>query len=180
MLDDSDAGGTGARQVAASVEADVTEALNDESLAAPARGCSDLAHVRCFVDEVLQSVENAASGGRDTSVNAALVDGLSGDASVCVDVVVADGLGVCVGDPAHLTFASSHVWGGDVDSWSNESLLGQLEGEATSNLLQLVLGVFLGVDLDAGLGSAEWNVNAGALEGHQSRQGLDFIAADVH
>ena len=41
VLNDSDAGGAGADQVAASVEADVTEALHYERLAAPA-GCGAL------------------------------------------------------------------------------------------------------------------------------------------
>lgn len=40
-----------------------------------------------------------------------LVDGLASDAGVGVDVLVADGLGVGVGDPGHLALAGSHVGG---------------------------------------------------------------------
>lgn len=40
VFDDANAGGTGAHEIAARVEAHVTEALHDERLAAPARGCT--------------------------------------------------------------------------------------------------------------------------------------------
>jgi hypothetical protein len=155
VFNDADAGGASAGQVTASVETDVTEALDDEGFAAPSGSCSDLAHVSRLVDEVLDSVEDSTSGGRDATVNTALVDWFSGDASVGVDVIVSDGLGVCVGDPAHLAasstnenqstmaishlpFASSHVRGWDVNAWADESLLGELKGETTGDLLQFV------------------------------------------
>lgn len=40
VLDDADAGGARAHEVAARVEAHVTETLHDEGLAAPAGGCA--------------------------------------------------------------------------------------------------------------------------------------------
>lgn len=70
VLDDTDAGGAGTGQVAASVQTDIAEALDDERLAAPAGSGADGAHVIGLVDEVLQSVEHAAAGSRDTSMDA--------------------------------------------------------------------------------------------------------------
>lgn len=40
MLDDADAGGAGAHEVAARVQPHVTETLHDERLAAPAGSCA--------------------------------------------------------------------------------------------------------------------------------------------
>lgn len=140
---------------------------------------TNLAHVVGLVDEVLQTVEDTASGGRDTSVDTALVDGLAGDTGMGIDVQVTDGLGVGVGDPGHLALTGSHVGGWHINAGSNEALLGQLQGEAASDLLQLVLGVLLGVDLQAGLGTAERHIHTGALEGHQGGKGFDLIAGNV-
>lgn len=105
----------------------------------PPVGLTNHAHVVGFIDEVLQAVEDAATGGRDASVNTALVDGFASDTGVGVDVQVTDGLGIGIGDPGHFTLASAHIGGGHIDAGANETLLGQLKGEATSDLLQLML-----------------------------------------
>lgn len=197
VLNHTDAGGAGAGQIAGGVQTDITEALHNEGLAAPAGSgacehatwlwkclsdreslglLTNHAHVVGLVDEVLQTVEDAATGGRDASVNAALVDGLASDTSVRIDVQMTDGLGIGIGNPGHLTLASAHIGCGHINAGANETLLGQLKGEATRDLLQLMLRVLLGIDLQAGLGTTEGHINAGALEGHQSRKGFDFIA----
>lgn len=62
---------------------------------------------------------------------------------------------------------------------TDEALLSELKSETSRNLLQFVFGVFLGVDLDSGLGTAKGNVDARALEGHQGGQGLHFVTSDV-
>lgn len=62
--------------------------------------------------------------------------------------------------------------------YTNKALFGELESESASNFLQFIVAVEAWIDFHSGLGSAEWNVDAGALEGHQSRQGLDFIDVD--
>lgn len=61
--------------------------LDDKGLVLKAGTHPQLAHVRRLVDEVLNTVENAAAGGRDAPVDAALTDGLPGDAGVSVDVL---------------------------------------------------------------------------------------------
>ena len=43
-------------------------------------------------------------------MNSTLVNRLSGDAGGRVHVQVADGVGVGVGDPGHLSLAGAHVW----------------------------------------------------------------------
>lgn len=62
---------------------------------------------------------------------------------------------------------------------TNEALLSELEGETTCDLLQLMLGVLLRVDLDTGLSTTEWYIDARTLECHQSRKGLDLIPGDI-
>lgn len=124
-------------------------------------------------------MEDTATGGRDTTVNTALVNGFASDTGMCIDVQMTDGLGIGVSNPGHLTLASSHVGGGHIDAGANETLLGQLEGETTGDLLKLMFGILLGVDLQTSLGTAEGHIDAGALEGHQSRQSFDFITRHV-
>ena len=41
-------------------------------------------------------------------------------------------------------------------------------------------GEYLGVNSKAGLSASEGDIDAGALVGHQSSQGLDLVGADVH
>ena len=48
---------------------------------------SDHGHVLRLVDEVVDAVEDAATGGGSSAVDAALVDGLAGDASGSVHVL---------------------------------------------------------------------------------------------
>ena len=61
--------------------------LNDKGLVLAA-GCeSHHAHVRCLVDEVLNSVEDSATGGRDPPVDSPLADGLAGHTRMGVDVL---------------------------------------------------------------------------------------------
>ena len=71
-LENADALGSSSGQVAAGVEADITEALDDEGLATPSGGVLDHGHVVGLVDKVVQTMENSASGSRCSSVNATL------------------------------------------------------------------------------------------------------------
>lgn len=61
--------------------------LDDEGLVLEARGEAQHAHIRRFVDEVLDAVENSTAGGRDTPVDPSLADGLSCHACMRVDVL---------------------------------------------------------------------------------------------
>ena len=90
-----------------------------------------------------------------------------------------DGVGVGVGDPGHLSLAGAHVGGRDINTGSKETLLGELDSEPPGDPLQLVLGVLLGVDLDAGLAATERDVDACALVSHQGGQSLDLVSADI-
>lgn len=179
MLNHTDAGGTGTGQVAARVQTDITEALHDEGLAAPAGRRADLRHIVRLLDEVVQPVEHTTSGGGHTAVNAALVDRLAGNARVRINIQMADRLGVRVRNPGHLALARSHVRGRHIDARADEALLGQLQRETAGNLLQLMLGVLAGIDLDTGLGATERYIHTGALERHQRGQGFHFIARHV-
>ena len=71
-LGDADTGGPGPGEVAAGVETDVTEALDDVSLAAPAGEVADHAHVVGLVDEVVQAVEHSPSCGAGSTMDTSL------------------------------------------------------------------------------------------------------------
>ena len=113
-------------------------------------------------------------------MNSTLVNGLSGDAGVRVEVLVADGLRIGVGDPAHLPLAGAHVRCGHVNARPQKALLREVKGKVAGNLLQLVLAKLLRVDLQARFGAAKRNVDDGALKGHQGGEGLHLVQADVH
>lgn len=107
VLNDSDACGTSPSQVSACVQTDITETLNNECFATPARRRANGAHIISLVDEVLQTVEDTTSGSRDTTMNTALIDWFACNASMCVDVLVANGFCVGIGNPGHFTFTGS-------------------------------------------------------------------------
>lgn len=113
---DADASGSGTVEVPHRVETHVTKTLDDDSLATHAGGRPDHGHVGRLVEEVLQAVEDTATGGGHTAVDTSLVDGLARNAGVAVDVVVTDGRGISVRNPGHLALARSHVRSRDVDT----------------------------------------------------------------
>lgn len=61
--------------------------LDDESLVLEAWCQAQLAHVRRFINEVLDAVENSTTGGGDPSVDSSLADGFSCHTGVGVDVL---------------------------------------------------------------------------------------------
>lgn len=61
--------------------------LDDEGLVLEAGRQAQHAHVGRLVDEVLDAVEDSATGGRDAAVDAALADGLARHAGVGVYVL---------------------------------------------------------------------------------------------
>jgi hypothetical protein len=176
MLDNARAQGTRAGQIAAGVQADITEALNDERFATPSGCGANHRHVVGLVDEILQTVEHTTTRGRHTTMDAALVDWLARDTGVRIDIGVTDRFGVRVGDPRHFTFAGTHVGGGHINARADEALLRQLQRKATRDLFEFVFRVLFGVDFDAGLAATEWHINAGALECHQGGQGFHLVA----
>ena len=95
-----------------------------------------------------------------------LVDGLTSNASMSIQVIVANSLCVGIGDPGHFSFASSHVGGRHINARSEEALLGEVQRKVSGNLFQFVFGILSRVDDDTGLGTAKGNIDDGALEGH--------------
>ena len=161
------------------MKTDVTEALDNVGLAPPAGSVADHGHVLRLVDEVLQPVEHSSARGAGPAVDPALVDRLPGHAGRGVHVLVADSAGVGVGYPGHLSLTRPHVGSRHVDGGAQEAFLGELDGEPPGDKLQLIVGVVLGVDLDAAFASSEGNINTGALVCHESGQSLDFVLRHV-
>lgn len=62
--------------------------LNHEGLVSEAWSHTQLTHVRSFVDKIFDAMEDSASGGRDPAMNATLANGLPGDTSISIDVLL--------------------------------------------------------------------------------------------
>jgi len=144
----------------------VAEALNDD--AAAFDGHAEMLHG--FVADN----RDTAAGSFFASAGAAEIDGLAGDDGI-------DGLahvhGVGVHDPCHGLLVCAHVGCGDVFFRADE--FDEFGGVAASHALELALGHFFGVADDASLGSAEGDVDDGALPGHPGGEGADFIQSYV-
>ena len=121
-----------------------------------------------------QTIGDAAAGGLQASARAAHVDWLAGDDG-------GDGLahvhGVGVHHPGHGLLVGAHVGCGNVLFRADE--LHQLGGVAAGHALQFALRHLVRVADDAALGSAEGDVDHGALPGHPTGQRADFVERDV-
>ena len=60
--------------------------LQNEGFAAPARCGTNHTHIICFHDEIFKPVKNASTGRRNTSMNTTLIDWLTGDTSMRIDI----------------------------------------------------------------------------------------------
>lgn len=82
MLNDTNAFATSTVEVTHGVQTDITETLNNESLAFPAGSGTNHVCVCLILDEVIKPVEDTATSGGHTTVDTTLVNGLAGNASV--------------------------------------------------------------------------------------------------
>jgi len=144
------------------VGADVAESLNDDAGAVD--GHAELLHGLVADDG------DAAACGFFASAGAAEVDGLAGDDGV-------DGLahvhGVGVHDPGHGLFVGAHVGSGDVFFGADE--FDEFGGVAAGHAFEFALRHFFGVADDSAFGSAEGDVDDGALPGHPGGEGANFV-----
>src|SRR5262245_56903882 len=136
------------RQKFRSIIADVSETLDHDSLAFQTR--RELQSFQIFgMLKCLSNAElNAAARGLATSMNAALRDGLSGNAGKIVDTARIEGV-VRVRHPCHFAFAGSHIWSGNIFTRTDITLADQFSGKPSSNFLDLLLGVFLRIEANA-------------------------------
>ena len=68
-------------------------------------------------------------------MNSSLGDGFPSDTGIRVDVVVAVGHGVGVGNPAHLSRSCPHVWGRHIQSTERHCTTGKVNCEANSHII---------------------------------------------
>ena len=113
---------------------------------------------------------HAAAGGFAASARSAHVQRLAGDNS-------RNGLphvhGVGVHHPRHGLFVGVDVGRGNVFLGADE--LDELGGVAAGHALQFAARHVLGIANDSALGSAEGDVHHGALPGHPTGEGANFI-----
>merc|ERR1719282_720484 len=171
--------GANSGQIATCVETHVTKSLNNVSFSQPSNIQTQLGHVLLLLDEVVQTVEDSSASGAGSAVDTSLVDGFASDTGTGVHVGVPNSVGVCVSNPSHLSLASAHVRGRNINTRPKKSFLGKFNGEPPGDPLQLILAVLLGVNLDTSLATSEGDIYTGALVRHQGRQGLDLVSTDV-
>ena len=82
---------------------------------------------------------------------------------------------VFVRNPGHHPLARSHVGCGNVEPRPEEAPFIEFLSETAGDVLELVEGVFLGVDLQSALGAGVGNVDDCALVGHESGEGFDLL-----
>src|SRR5208283_5631774 len=148
------------------VGADITKALHDDAAA--------FARQAELLDGLVADHHHAAAGGFTASAGATDVDGLAGHDG-------GDGLahvhGVGVHHPGHDLFVGVDVGGGDIFFGADE--FDQLGGVAAGHALQFAHRHFVRIADDAAFGTAERNVDHGALPGHPAGEGANFIQSDI-
>jgi len=123
---------------------------------------------RVSSQKFLDAVVDTKSGTFSTSLNASLVDEFTSAASFSVDVFFSFQLDVSVFNPGHDLLVGTHVRSEAIDTRPNETLLGELHGVSTSDLLELLLRVVSWLDGNTTLGSSERHVSDTQFVGHQS------------
>lgn len=124
-------------------------------------------------------MENTPASCTSSAMNTTLMNGFTSNTSRGIQIGVTHSIGIGVSDPSHLTFASSHVGSGYVNAGSQKGFFGQFNSETPSDSFQFTIRVFLGINANASFATAEGYIDAGALVGHQSGQGLNFISIDI-
>ena len=81
-----------------------------------------------------------STGSWRSSMDTTAQNGFASDTTVGMDVFPANSGGICIGNPGHFTFARAHVWGRNIDARSNETFLGQLDGQSSSDAFQFAFG----------------------------------------
>merc|ERR1719367_1191161 len=136
-------------------------------------------YIVTLVDEIIKTMEDPPSSGRSSAMDTSLVNRFTRDTGASIHICVTNSIGISVSNPSHLSLASAHVRGRNINARSQESFLGKFDGKPPRDSLKFILAVLLGVNLDARLASSKGDVNTGALVGHQGRQGLDLVSTDV-
>ncbi len=165
-LDDSNHFVAGFRHQAGGVRSHVAEALHDDA--------GRLGTEIELLDRLVAHDHDAASGGLAAAARAANIDGLAGDHR---GHGLAHVHGVCVHHPRHGLFVGVHVGRGNIFFRTDE--LDQLRGIAAGHALQFALGHLVGIADHSTLGATEGNVDYGALPGHPTGQGADFVEGNV-
>ena len=117
---------------------------------------------------------HAAPGGFAASTGAANVDGLSGDAR---GHRLAHVHGVGIHHPRHDLLVGVDVGRGNIFFGADE--FDQFRGVAARHALDFAHRHFVRIADHAALGSAEWNVDDGALPRHPAGEGANFVERNV-
>lgn len=131
---------------------DISEPLNHEALILdPRTDPQSLTDVVIVEDSLGDVVHTQPSSLRPPS-NTRLVQGLASHTPSRIDVGMPVEVLIGVLHPAHLSLARTDIGAWDVHGSPNAVLFGEVDGVLPGELLDLVQGVFFGVDLNAALG----------------------------
>ena len=159
--------------------ADGTESLDNEGLVLDAEGKVDAVGEGLGIEEFTHGVVDTETSGLGAAGDTSLGDKLTSAAALSVDIGLTTDVHVGVLDPGHSLLVGTHVRSEAVNLCTDEALLDELHSVLTGDSLDLMLGVLARINLDTTLGTAEGYVSNGELEGHQGREGLNFLQINV-
>lgn len=166
-------------EVSSGMVSHISKSLDNNLLSIESLSHADLFDKGGSIEEFFGAEEDPQPSGLSSSFNSSLRDKLTGAAPLVVEVSLSIHVLVGVLDPSHGLLVGAHVRSETVDSWPDESLLGQLHGVLPGDSLHFALGVIPWVESNSTLGSAEWDLAHIQLESHEGSQGHDLLDVDV-
>jgi len=164
----TDQGATVPRDEVRGPVSDVSESLHDDLLSLQAGDDAVFGHQLHVIDQFANSVVDSQTGGFSSTSNTTLVHGLSGHASLGINVFMPIESLISVLHPTHFSLACSHVGAQAIYGRAYESLLGELEGVTSGEGLDLTSRVLSGVEGNTAFSTTEGQVGSSALQGHQA------------
>jgi hypothetical protein len=131
------------------------------------------------VEQSSHAVVDTKASRLGSAVNTTLGDEFASCATFSVDVRLTVHVNVGVFNPGHNLLVGPEIRAKAVNLGANETFFGELHSVSTSNLFDFTLGVLLGINLNATLGTTEGNICDGELEGHQRGERHDFLQVHV-
>lgn len=178
VLDDADNFSTVFLEELGSPVSDSAEALNNDGLAGNAFALffeEGVVYKAVHTEQLLDAVVNTKASAFGTTFDTTLRCELACSAAFSIDVGFSVHAHVGIFDPSHDLLVCAEIRTKTVDLWPDETLLGELHSVSSGYLLDLALGVLLGINLDTSFSTAEGNVGDGEFESHEGCKCHNFL-----
>ena len=159
--------------------ADSAEALDGEGSSLDTLGKINLLEESLVAGHLTDGIVDTETSGLTAAIDATLSDELTSAAALSVDVLLTLDVHVGILNPGHDLLVGAHVRSKTIYGSTDKALLNELHGVLAGHALELTLGEFTGVDLDATLAATEWNIGNCEFEGHEGRKSLNFLKINV-